>query len=89
MKHEKETSLYQMIAVGCLFLFIVIGWKYIEIKKTYQKAETEKVYYCQEYYKAMCYIELFLESDTTKSNISFDTPNLLEGERVTSKSNKK
>lgn len=65
---EKERSLYQLIAIGCLFAFLFIGYKYNNLKAAYQKAEQEKVYYCDEYHRAKCSIETFLDNEVNKGN---------------------
>ena len=60
---ERERNLYQLIAIGCFFAFIFIGYKYTNLRTAYQKAETEKVHYCKEYHKAKCSIEKFLDKE--------------------------
>lgn len=59
----KETKVYQLAAILCFIAFIFTGQKYISLRKAYQKAESDKVYYCKEYHKAKCSIEQFLDKE--------------------------
>lgn len=60
-EQERERTIYQLVAVGCFFALIFVSWKYVELKHVYAKAETDKVYYCNEYNKAKASIEVFLD----------------------------
>ena len=61
---ERERTMYQLIAIGCFFAFIFIGWKYRELRGDYAKAETDKVWYCNEHKKIKAdYIKISYESD--------------------------
>ena len=57
----KEKTVYQLVAILCFMTFIFTGYKYVNVKSAYQKAEQDKVYYCKEYHKAKCSIEQFLD----------------------------
>jgi len=57
MKPEKEKNIYQLVAIGCFFAFIFIGYKYSKLREVYHTAESDKVYYCKEYHKLKCEIE--------------------------------
>ncbi len=52
----KENTIYQLVAVLCFMAFIFTGYKYVNLRSTYQKAEQDKVYYCKEYHRMKCSI---------------------------------
>jgi hypothetical protein len=68
MTKEMERNTYQLVAIVCFFAFIFIGHKYNNLRLAYQKAETDKVYYCKEYHKAKCSIEMFLDAEANQGN---------------------
>ena len=45
---ERERNIYQLVAIGCFFAFIFNGWKYVELRNEYSKAEKQKVSFCIE-----------------------------------------
>jgi hypothetical protein len=63
ISQERERNIYQLVAIGCFIAFIVIGWKYTNLRVAYKKAEADKVHYCKEYQKAKCSIEVFLDKE--------------------------
>ena len=55
--NERERNIYQLVAIGCFFAFILISWKYTELKKAYKTAEAHKVHYCKEYNDLKCQLK--------------------------------
>jgi hypothetical protein len=72
ISQERERNIYQLVAIGCFFAFLFVGYKYSNLRSAYTQAEKDKVHYCKEYYKAIGSIETFLDADTTTSNITED-----------------
>tara|TARA_R110000751_G_scaffold281671_1_gene384631 strand:+ start:161 stop:391 length:231 start_codon:yes stop_codon:yes gene_type:complete len=70
MTTQEERKIYQHISIGLFMLFIALGWKYQKLSEFTAQQSKDKIYYCQEYHKAMCSIESFLEVDTTMSIIN-------------------
>ena len=46
MNLREET--YKVGSIIMFFFFILTGWKYLEVKRAYQEAETVKVKFCKE-----------------------------------------
>jgi len=84
MTTKQEKNVYQWAAIFSISMFLATGWKYLNLKETYQQAEKAKVHYCKEYHKLKCETEYndTIISELTEENQLFSSMfAAIEGEK--------
>ena len=54
-EEEMERNIYQLVAIGCFFAFLFMGWKYHKLKEFSQEQTADKIRLCKENIQLKCY----------------------------------